>query len=284
MQPLYKYYPPSTAITHVLKEGTIKWSTPFEFNDPFDNQFKLQMEPINEELITQLIIEFDKPAIRQQFQVVAENGLIVSGEELYRLSRGLQSQEEKRLNVIDCIEHFNKSFPSFCDAFESMMSATVIFCLTESHDNMKMWSHYAQNHTGIVIKFLPADPDSPLPLAKRVKYVSQKPILRYKNFSSGELDVNEKVKNLIDLYTLTKTDDWSEEREWRIVTVSRNFQKGSMILKFEPKEIQAIYLGCNISPEDKTEIVEIVKRKYPWAELYQASKSLTSFLIDFEKI
>jgi len=259
-EPLYKYYSPSTAINHVLKGNTIKWSTPFEFNDPFDNQFSLQMETVNEQVIDDLIVEFEK---------------------LHPVA--FFDKDEQRSVVLECIEAHTRTFPDFCSQFRHYMDMSIIFCLSESYDNTTMWAHYASNHTGVVIEFLAQDPDSPLPLAKKVKYVQHMPVLKYADFM-GQQDVNQKVRELLDLYTLTKSIEWSYEKEWRIVTVSRKFEPGSLMLPFNCQEIRKVYLGCNIQDSDKDEILNAVKSGYSWVEVYEGRKSTKNFSLEFNRV
>ena len=48
----FKYYTPSSAKL-TLANGSRKWSTPFLFNDPFDNQFDLDFPEPTPELVKQ---------------------------------------------------------------------------------------------------------------------------------------------------------------------------------------------------------------------------------------
>ena len=62
----------------------------------------------------------------------------------------------------------------------SVMADTAVFCLSETHDNLLMWSHYAQNHTGAVIKFLSLpEVDFPIIVAQPVRYTRQMPLLTF---------------------------------------------------------------------------------------------------------
>ena len=53
----FKYYTPESAKS-TLRNGSRKWSTPFLFNDPFDNQFDLDFPEPTGELVTRSTEQF----------------------------------------------------------------------------------------------------------------------------------------------------------------------------------------------------------------------------------
>ena len=60
--------------------------------------------------------------------------------------------------------------------------------------------------------------------------------------------------------------------------------KPQQLLPFVPSEVQHVYLGCRIKENDKQDILQIVKEKYPWAKISQMKKKKTSFDLDSEEI
>jgi hypothetical protein len=68
------------------------------------------------------------------------------------------------------------STPTMNAEIRAVLADTTVFCLSETHDNLLMWSHYAQNHTGVVIKSLAlAKVDAPTIVAQPVRYSRQVP-------------------------------------------------------------------------------------------------------------
>ena len=208
------------------------------------------------------------------------NGLILPGNEFTRLIRKIpidaKRKEETREDLLEGMENIKKAHPKFQSDFMAEMANTSILCLTEDPNNLLMWSHYANKHTGIVIQFSPKDIDSPLPRAKPVRYSRQLPTLKYEDLLYNP---NEKIHKIIEEYTHTKSIDWQYEKEWRIV-VAGNVG----IRPFLLAEIDAIYLGCNITPENKAKVASIAREKYLQATLFQARKSPSCFSLDFEEI
>ncbi len=77
---------------------------------------------------------------------------------------------------------------------------------------------------------------------------------------------------------------WHYEREWRIVTSLRDKTKPFEILPFAPEEVGAVYLGCKIADRDRQEIIEVSRRKYPTAEIYQAVKHENEYALNFSEV
>lgn len=285
---LYKYYTPSTTKS-VLENCSRKWSSPLEFNDPFDNQFDLHIDEDREGMAQNLHDQFVKNVLSNEpvpnFQsspvatkmeilrrAMKKSGTKLTPEDLVSLREGAREGVHNAVN----------SAPSLNQKTRSALKGTSIFCMTETHDNLLMWAHYAQSHTGAVIKFLYVkEEDSPLCLAQPVAYSDKMPILRNEDIFNLGNKLTEKVINHI---TLTKGIDWAYEKEWRIVASMRDKSKTSEILAFAPEEVGAVYLGCKISDMDKRAIIEITTKNYSKAVIYQAAKHEKEFKLVFERI
>ena len=159
-----------------------------------------------------------------------------------------------------------------------ILSDTSIFCVSETNDNILMWSHYTDNHTGAVIEFHAQLEDSAFLVAQRVRYESTIPVFTL------EMANERRADELFDMITLTKSTDWEYEKEWRVVTTMHDKSKDYEILRFPPEEVAAIYLGCRTTDECKREIIEIANAKYPNAKIYQARKHEREFSLVFEPV
>src|SRR6516162_6638151 len=222
----FKYYTPQSAKL-TLQNTSLKWSTPLLFNDPFDNQFELYFEDSSDLLVDRQLQRFldaitsPEPFKPNQFgaqtplmefvrQKLIENpDFKFTGDELADVRDG----------VIEGMQRVHAITPVVNAEICKIMSDTTIFCLSETHDNLLMWSHYAKNHTGAVIKFLSLpEVDSPLVCAQPVRYMAQIP---RRTFASL-MDFNEGLRNIIESITLIKSEVWSYEKEWRIIASLRN--------------------------------------------------------------
>jgi Protein of unknown function (DUF2971) len=109
--------------------------------------------------------------------------------------------------------------PEINSEIRNIMADTAILCLSETHDNLLMWSHYAKNHTGAVIKFLSlAEVDSPLICAQPVHYMARIP---RRTFASL-MEFSKALKEIVQSITLIKSEVWAYEKEWRIIASLRN--------------------------------------------------------------
>lgn len=174
-----------------------------------------------------------------------------------------------------------KIIPEIHAKIRRIMSDTTILCLSETYDNLLMWSRYAGNHTGAVIKFLSLpEVDSPIILAQPVRYSSQMPRLSFATL----MNYNELSKDVLDIITLTKSKVWVYEKEWRVISTLCNKAQSYEIIPYAPEEIGAVYLGCKIATSDKEEIIEVTRRLYSKAKIFRAEKHETKFSLAFRKI
>lgn len=281
----FKYYT-ADSLKLTLGKATRKWSSPFVFNDPFDNRLDIQWtgSPIDfEKAITERVVQLAEAEHPDLDSLFPEMRLLVSTiKALPPVERSAFLEEFKNPEGIYTQEAFDAMHVKLNRATEILLSDTSIFCLTEGHDNLLMWAHYADNHRGGVVKFLPVkEVDSPILVAKKVNYSMRVPSLGFNNLLDNTKEFRDAV---IDAITLTKSTDWQYEKEWRIVTSLRNPANDYEILPFAEKEVGGLYLGCRISESDKAELLDIMAKKYPWAPIYQATPKRSEFSLAFEQI
>lgn len=145
----------------------------------------------------------------------------------------------------------------------AMSQAIGVLCLTGKADNLLMWAHYADSHTGLVIeldvehpffKQVFEDPLSPVGLDEDLSkdYGYLKPMV-YDNHRP-EITISS-VKSFDSF--LIKSKDWAYEEEWRMLMPTANATKvikmgdGVDICLYEvPKvAITKVILGCRASDE-----------------------------------
>lgn len=173
-----------------------------------------------------------------------------------------------------------------------------ILCLTEDPLNILMWSHYANNHTGICIGF---DRDaSPFNHTKKVIYRGERP----------KAEFNSDPEKLIDRVLLTKSQHWQYEKEWRVIkrtieTDELNFYHetfktnpdrleeiaetieqhgGPGMYSFDPSAIRSIFLGARITPENKNSIIQATHTFAPQAKIFQAELDNNYFWINKKRL
>ena len=161
---------------------------------------------------------------------------------------------------------------------------TFICSLSETCDNVLMWSHYANKNAGMCLVF-----NSHNAGLIRDNVV---PVQYYDRYPSNLVD----ARRIDDLGMLTKqllaskSAKWSYEREWRAFMVNNNSgdadeMKGALY-KYDPSLLSGVVLGINTKSSD-IELVKlaITKGKFPRRiNLYKARENKDSFSIAVRKI
>ena len=140
----------------------------------------------------------------------------------------------------------------------------AITCFSETPDNILMWSHYADKHSGFCVEYdlTKMTSQSLLLMLFPALYSNEKPIIPLSMFDFNDLD-NIKLSNgssgIPDLIVslLTKSNIWSYEKEWRIIGSQSMLQEQ----KYKEDIAVKVYYGANISPKNKERLDVIVRRK-----------------------
>lgn len=181
----YKYLPFDEGSLKVITEGTLKFTCPLEFNDPFDCW--PSYDPASIDNIIKLRPDLIKAAGKSEGLSPAKR-LQRYGVYKANIRRSVESGEFVR----------------------ALISGLGVFCVSRDPANILMWSHYAQHHRGFVVGFEISastpnrylDLMTPLPIT----YQEKRPMLSWANGCD------------IEGYFLTKSEHWSYEKEERMLT------------------------------------------------------------------
>jgi len=141
-----------------------------------------------------------------------------------------------------------------------------ILSLTATPAHTLMWSHYADSHKGVCLEFCTSE-GSFFSRAQSVNYAQDFPhleILRLIN----DADFREATP-----WILTKSSDWSYEREWRVL----DFKNGPGVQVFTPECLSAVILGCLIPEVERDRVMSWVKNFPTPVRVLQAKMSGKSF-------
>lgn len=214
----YKYLPFSEGSLKTISEGTIKFTNPLEFNDPFDCLPHYDITSINQ--ITRMR--------RDLFKAAGDRKGLSPGKRI-------QQKGEFVARLRHRIE--DGSFA------RDLMKPVGVVSLSRNALNIPMWSHYADFHKGLVLEFripfmgvrddLALSIDRLLPFS--VKYASQRPHIKIGT---------ELPHDLVDKLVLTKSRDWEYEEEERVIDRDR----GAGIFPYRRDEIlSSVIAGLRIS-------------------------------------
>jgi hypothetical protein len=276
----------------IIKNHTLRWSCPVDFNDPFDHKFAFFDESRLEAIFRLLVERFETYVWERddiQFDEANPLGLILAH---FKNKKDAIPRETYRTNVEtikqQSIESGQHALAEFNEETRRALLQTRGLCLTEENDNLLMWSHYSASHTGAVFKLNAIDElDVPLLVAKKVRYSREYPVLVTEEewvdhaLYINRIDMGKREGELL----LVKGEDWHYEREWRISITDEGYPLGGTIDFEEPPPVfGAIYLGCRMPDEDKKEIRELADKNLPEMEIWQAIQGQKAYKIEFEKL
>jgi hypothetical protein len=287
----FKYTTASTALK-ILESAKVRYSSPLLFNDPFEIQsglhFDFDINSLPERLIDRieaLVTACEDPKFLD-FNDFSRSIVYMRAQ---RSQFGFPKEKLAEL-VTPLLRTLSLSVKEAQQGYQNhwwtvFLPRLRVFSVTETNDNLLMWSHYARDHTGVVFEFrVMPDVVNPLCVAGPVRYVRSPPSF----FSQQELIDStlgiEKLNStkLYYEYAYAKSDVWAYEREWRVWDLSPTVDEPHHTdYELNQNEIAAIYLGCKIKPEDRDVIEQFRSESHPTAQLYQARKSTTDFSIDF---
>lgn len=153
---LFKYVTSSTARI-ILETGKCRWSSPFVFNDPFDVQFDLHLE-FDELKIVGLIVDELWKLYSRKKRLVPLNDLGRVFDASLRRVPGLSrddifARQGPREAIGESIKRTKDLLPALHAHQRSLLQDAKLFCLSETKDNILMWSHYTRDHIGAVLEF-----------------------------------------------------------------------------------------------------------------------------------
>jgi hypothetical protein len=276
----------------IIKDHTLRWSCPLDFNDPFDHQISFIDEDRAEalyELFTQRFQTYVSERDDIKFDMTHPFGQILT---LYKQMCNVIPKEEffRRAEKIkiQVIQSIKRALAGFNEETRRERLNTRVLCLAEENDNLLMWSHYSASHAGAVVKLnVIEELEVPLLVAQKVRYSNNYPLLATEEewidhvLCINRIDLGQRELDLI----LVKGEDWSYEKEWRLSMTSEEYSlRGAIYLKEPPQVFGAVYLGCRMHQEDKKEIIELAIQSLPDMEIWQVVQGQKAYKIEFEKI
>jgi hypothetical protein len=146
-----------------------------------------------------------------------------------------------------------------------------VYCLSEVHDDILMWSHYADGNKGLCLQFyITPGMHSFGELLFKVEYASSYPKIQ---IAADREDQTRKV-------LLTKAAFWKHEKEWRILDP----YNGPGIRVFPAEMLTGVIFGYDMSHEDRQLIREWAKGREIPLKFYQAKKKETQFGLEIIKV
>jgi len=245
---LYKYFDNHERVLKILKTGCIYYPKPNRFNDPFDCDI---------DIISSVSWDQFEQRVRSE------------GE---KLNKGSEEVEQKirslRNDAGAAIDEFRSKAKDGVKNVGRILKQQGVLCLSTIPDSIPMWSHYANGHNGICIELHRAPENALGSTATRpVCYVHDYPEVSWS-------DLFKRPGFLSETIMYTKSNEWKEEREWRVFLPKGN------ILHDLPGEITGVFFGLRTPKEYRCEVAKLVRNREEIA-LWQAVKAPRRFQISF---
>jgi len=231
----------------ILEENEIFFPSAQKFNDPFDSTFRFRFKS-NKDLYDSFC-KFD-PSMN---------------------CRKKAELKDKLKNNPNLYKQLLEQYPmqDFCNH--------GIFTLSETKDNIIMWSHYSDSHQGFCVGF---DIQKLKEYIDLKGYPNDRNMIKYKkNYPFfNPLDQNNSEEIIRLLYI--KSKNWKYEKEYRIILGN----KKNEVIKIGDNIIVEVILGYSISPNHREEIIHTLKSKNQKIKLYQAVLDENKFGLKFQKL
>jgi hypothetical protein len=250
---LYKFFKwsdkPRDKMKDILYKNILYFSNPLTFNDPFDSKIPIQFDENY-----RASKDFHKDFLK------ADNTI---GKTTYTDQQMLDIAEDYFLNphkIIYDTEIMTKSIQ------QSINESFRITCFSTKRNNILMWSHYADRHTGVCIGFktiyLLLDPN--LVELKEVNYVTKFP----------------KFTSLTGMpIVTTKSKDWKYENEYRLINLDAH-----PLIAFQKEAISEVIIGYRMDSLIKDKLLAYLNKRYPNVDVFITSPSNKSFKMEIIKI
>lgn len=290
IQYLYKYMSLGTAKV-VLANRTLRWSSPVNFNDPFDVTQELRVNFDAHDLQRALArrmatlveckdpIQIDNPQIRTVLQFIS-----AAPKELReRIAADIRKGVETAATPGQA-----SAFKNLQELWRSMVPKFRVLCLSERNDVTSMWQHYAASYQGVVLELEANDKlDSPLLVARPVTYQDAPPAIanvdEWVSCMIGESESS--YEDLFSELQYVKTTDWQYEREWRIVSMARPGESGLYAdYPFHPRVLAGVYLGSSCSQSDVEDIKGLLDHGLEHVRIWKAVKDHVSGKFVFDEV
>lgn len=146
------------------------------------------------------------------------------------------------------------------DGMNAEVKNRAVSCFSKNFNNILMWAHYANAHTGICIGYNAVA--LYLEIAQQFEERMMVTVDYAKEFKP--LNYYRHRRESIIRWLKTKAEIWSYEQEIRIILNHVNFEgSNKYIININPTCVHSVYVGTRMSELNLNELKGIWKDKYP---------------------
>lgn len=290
---LYKYLSPDR-IGNVLGCGTVRFTPLMNTNDSFEVRSTFHklagprfIQMLDEQIEHQVSKESIDAAIADALKEIGLGGLNIDfakqhleriyGRDISNVLRSMMKSTVDKI-MVPCLNDPNRAE----ELLDKLGRRLMCFSLSERYDSPPMWAHYAANDTGFVVAF-----DTEHDWFQHRKD-AQNTRLQKITYFDGK--VEEPLENIQAAF-ISKTADWSYEREWRIYANEDEIEKtvGTPddpvhLLTFPADAVARVIVGSKATEETVKHIRAVLGERYPGVELLRAFPDRSSQTYKLEQI
>jgi len=274
---LYKYLDPERI--DVLSSSHIRFTQPADFNDPFEFRPVISSAISKEEMDAAIERDLEKMVLEKIQNIPAEIRSQITPFQLEAITRQLYKDHWPFLK-----EQLKKMGSEASRIFIDKANTLIgVLSLTESNNNILMWSHYARSHKGFCIGF---DTNSDFFNRKRSD-VDEFYHLRKVKYDKVRPNKLISQLNAVNMF-LTKSIDWEYEKEWRMCSLLEDCDKTIEsvpypihLFKFPESAVKEVILGACMENSVKSNLLSLIRDKFAHISVKQAKVSSEEFSIRF---
>ncbi len=292
LPPLYKYLDCQGAKL-TLSNRTFKHAKPSDFNDSeeltvqsiFPDEIEAALRKLNKGYVDIILQHLnDKPTCsppKREKIAALQCAFRKNPNVAETINAELKKEGIEQVYDIEHIEAYRNRINAFMQDYR-------ILCVSTNRDSEKMWSRYAENHKGIVLRVEPnVVKDSKFQHFRPVDYQKNRPPLYDgpQEFLADHLFGDREASNraAIEKIIYTKTLSWQYEAEYRLVDSLQMGEPPWNEQKYYPEEITELYLGLAITREDKKDIIKKGASLNPKILIFQVERN-SDALLTFNQI
>lgn len=289
----FKYASFETAV-RVIESKSFRWSSPTTFNDPFDHQTGIALEWDRDKFAKELTTSIERVVFFDRIIPVVPSSLLAALTLQFRsiresLPRRQFLQQMHEASIETAAKIYSGGMDQLNADLQKQLCHSRVLCVTELHDNVVMWSHYADEHRGVVFKLGCIDEiDNSLLVARKVSYAQTSPPFPSADEYARHL-TGEKPIDLLPFFlnvAFMKHPDWAYEKEWRVHAPLQQKDPGDGYTFYQekPQIFEAIYLGCRMHNNEVGAIVKLISRNLPTTKIFRGKKSNSGFTLSFTEM
>ncbi|MDA3910284.1 MAG: DUF2971 domain-containing protein [Bacteroidales bacterium] len=250
---LYKYRDWNSKYHRQLIEKQIAYfASPGTFNDPFDCKIPIRYDINSEQHLEDIYSDIIK--------ATPEN---VSEKKIRELSKrwvqkGPISPDSFKKNDQEYFNDLNKRMG--------------VFSISEKNNDILMWGHYSNSHTGFCVGFDTAEllKTEGVDYIGKVEYFQEFPVI------IPDRNLESQFKKQI----FSKWNKWQYENEFRL---TKNHIKNRKI-KIPKTAFKEVILGFQMPEKQRAKLIKLVRRNFPEILIYEALPNEEKFNIEIKEI